>query len=58
MTTQAEINAAAEAMMVSMFAPHELPLDAELRAKYKRTARSALEAAEKARAMKIAGARA
>lgn len=44
---QAEIEAAAEAMMESMFAPHELPLNAGLRAKYRNTARFALEAAAK-----------
>jgi len=36
--------AMAEAMMSDMFAPHELPLDTELRNKYFRTAAAALDA--------------
>ena len=41
-----EIAAAATSMMQSMFAPHELPLDDELKQKYWDTAKAALEAAE------------
>lgn len=36
---------AAQSMMHSMFAPHELPLDDELAAKYQQTARDAIAAA-------------
>jgi hypothetical protein len=43
--SDAEIEAAAAAMMEHMFAPHELPLDAELQAKYRDNARGALTAA-------------
>lgn len=44
-----EIAAAAESMMQSMFAPHELPLDVLLRLKYWNTAKAALEAVEQVR---------
>ena len=47
--TEAEIEAAAKAMMECMFAPHELPLDAELQQLYRITAAAALAAAEKVR---------
>lgn len=49
MPTKKEIEVAACAMMLDMFAPHELPLDAGLQRKYHHTARSALEAAERVR---------
>lgn len=42
---QAQIEAAAKAMEQEMFAPHELPLDDELHAKYLDTAEAALAAA-------------
>lgn len=41
-----EIRAAADSMEQFMFAPHELPLDAELDERYLECARHALEAAE------------
>jgi hypothetical protein len=47
--TEAEIKAAADAMMECMFAPHELPLPADLQERYLETARAALEAAERVR---------
>lgn len=43
--SKAQVKAAAEAMMASMFAPHELPLDTELTGKYHGTALAALRAA-------------
>ena len=49
MPGEAEINAAAKAMMEFMFAPHELPLDDELQFKYKALAHLTLEAAEQVR---------
>lgn len=49
MPTDKEVQIAAAAMMVGMFAPHELPLDAGLQRKYRGVARSALEAAERVR---------
>ncbi len=47
--TQAEIEAAAKAMMENMFAIHELPLSDALWQSYQETAKAALEAAEHAR---------
>jgi hypothetical protein len=43
--TQAQIEAAANAMIDCMFAPHELPLEGELWCKYLETAKAALTAA-------------
>jgi hypothetical protein len=43
--TQAQIEAAANAMIDCMFAPHELPIDDELWCKYFETAKAALTAA-------------
>jgi hypothetical protein len=48
MITDVQVEAAALAIVHEMFAPHELPLDAELMAKYRATARAALQAAEAA----------
>ena len=47
--TEAEVEAAADAMVICMFAPHELPIEGELWDKYLSTARAALEAAAKVR---------
>lgn len=44
-----EIAAASESMMQSMFAPHELPLDDELKQKYWNMAKAALETVEQVR---------
>lgn len=52
-----EIAAAAESMMQSMFAPHELPLDTELRLKYWNTAHVALKAVEEVRRFREKSAR-
>jgi len=50
MPSEAEIDAAAKAIMKSMFAPHEPPRgDIPLLVAYRDTARAALEAAEKVR---------
>ena len=40
------IEVAAQAMMRHMFAPHELPLDAQLAEKYRECAAAALDAAD------------
>lgn len=44
--TLRQVHAAASAMMLHMFAPHELPLNDELKAKYLKVAEAALQAAE------------
>jgi hypothetical protein len=44
-----EVQAAATALMLHMFAPHELPLDDELKAKYVKAAEAALQAAARVR---------
>ena len=49
MPRQDEIAAAAESMMQSMFAPHELPLGDDLKQKYWNTAKAALEAVDDVR---------
>ena len=49
MVRRDEVAAAAESIMQSMFAPHELPLDDELKQKYWDTAKAALEAVEQVR---------
>ena len=43
--TAAQIEAAADAMIADMWAPHELPISAETKERYRHTARMALEAA-------------
>jgi len=44
-----QVQAAADAIARMMFAPHELPLNEELKEKYIKTAEAALQAAEKAK---------
>jgi hypothetical protein len=46
MIDERQIEAAAQAMMAFMFAPHELPLSDELQQKYRECAAVALRAAE------------
>lgn len=42
--SKALVDKVADAIAETMFAPHELPLDAELKSKYRATARAAIKA--------------
>ena len=53
--TDAEVEAVTRAIEGHMFAPHELPLDAELHAKYLDNARGAIAALDAVRASAITG---